>query len=117
MAGIPGTIGGWAKMNAGAFGDSFGNYVDYVIADGKKIPSDECGFGYRSSEISGMITEVALKNIPSGTMRIPFEDFLSKRKTFPPRTCGSVFKNPSPEMTAGKLLEESGAKSLKVGGA
>jgi UDP-N-acetylenolpyruvoylglucosamine reductase len=43
MAGIPGTIGGWAKMNAGAFGDCFGNHIDYVIADGRKIPAAECG--------------------------------------------------------------------------
>ena len=61
MKGIPGTIGGWAKMNAGAFGDSFGNHIDYVIADGRKIPAADCGFGYRTSSIPGLITEVALK--------------------------------------------------------
>ena len=33
------------------------------------------------------------------------------------RTCGSVFKNPSPDTPAGKLLDEAGAKSLRVGGA
>ena len=44
-------------------------------------------------------------------------DYLARRKMFPPRTCGSVFKNPSPEQPAGRLLEEVGAKSLRVGGA
>ena len=116
MAGIPGTIGGWAKMNAGAFGDSFGNYIDYVIADGKKIPAADCGFGYRTSSIPGLITEVVLK--PATTnCQLPTTNYLSRRKKFPPRTCGSVFKNPSPEQPAGKLLEEVGAKSLHVGGA
>ena len=116
MAGIPGTIGGWAKMNAGAFGDSFGNHIDSVIANGRKIPAAECGFGYRTSTIHGLITEVILK--PSTTHdTLPAADYLARRKKFPPRTCGSVFKNPSPEQPAGKLLEEVGAKSLRVGGA
>ena len=116
MAGIPGTIGGWAKMNAGAFGDSFGNHIDSVIADGRKIPAAECGFGYRTSTINGLITEVILK--PSTAHdTLPAADYLARRKKFPPRTCGSVFKNPSPEQPAGKLLEEVGAKSLRVGGA
>ena len=117
MAGIPGTIGGWAKMNAGAFGDSFGNHIDHVIADGKKIPAGECGFGYRTSAIRGLITDVALKEPCRSGGQAPVSHYLSKRRNFPPRTCGSVFKNPSPELAAGKLLEESGAKSLKVGGA
>ena len=116
MAGIPGTIGGWAKMNAGAFGDSFGNHIDYVIADGQKIPAAACGFGYRTSTIPGLITEVALKpaNASGG---LSAADYLARRKKFPPRTCGSVFKNPSPDQPAGRLLEETGAKTLRVGGA
>ena len=118
MAGIPGTVGGWARMNAGAFGDSFGNHVEYVIADGKKIPHDACGFGYRTSAIQGLITEVGLKAAPKGTQDLETaKDYLARRKKFPPRTCGSVFKNPSPDMPAGKLLDEAGAKSLRVGGA
>ena len=123
MAGIPGTIGGWAKMNAGAFGDCFGNHIDHVIADGRKIPAAECGFGYRTSTIPGLITEVILKpaprnqQLPTTNYQLPTEHYLARRKKFPPRTCGSVFKNPSPEQPAGKLLEEVGAKSLRVGGA
>ncbi len=112
MQGIPGTVGGWAKMNAGAFGDSFGNHIEYVIADGKKIPHDQCGFGYRTSSIPGLITDVALR-APAA----PAQGKKIVRKTFPPRTCGSVFKNPSPDMPAGRLLEEAGAKSMRVGGA
>ena len=137
MAGIPGTVGGWTKMNAGAFGDSFGNHVDYVVADGKRISHDECGFGYRTSKINGLITEVGLRarrgqdtQDTQDTQDIEKSkdskvikdlktagDYLAKRKKFPARTCGSVFKNPSTDMPAGKLLDEAGAKELRVGGA
>ena len=89
-----------------------------VIADGKKIPHDACGFGYRTSAIQGLITEVGLKAAPQGAPdENAAKDYLARRKKFPPRTCGSVFKNPSPDTPAGKLLDESGAKSLRVGGA
>lgn len=116
MAGIPGTIGGWAKMNAGAFGDCFGNYVEYVIADGRRMSAQECGFAYRSSAISGLVTEVGLKP-SSGTSQAASAEYLARRRRFPPRTCGSVFRNPSPDRPAGMLLDECGAKSLRVGGA
>ena len=110
MKGIPGTLGGWVKMNAGAFGHSIGEFVDYVIADGKKLTAKECGFEYRHSDIKGLITEVVLKEGDFSPVPIP------ERKKFPPRTCGSVFKNPVGD-SAGRLLEAAGAKELKVGGA
>ena len=122
MAGIPGTVGGWTKMNAGAFGDSFGNHVESVtvqLDDGtiRTLSAAECGFGYRHSGIPGLITDVTLTSAPTdGTIQARPADFLARRKNFPPRTCGSVFKNP-PHATAGKLLEETGCKSLRVGGA
>ncbi len=121
MAGIPGTVGGWTKMNAGAFGDSFGNHVESVevmLADGsvRTIPAADCGFAYRHSAIPGLITSIALKPPPADGAPARPADFLARRKSFPPRTCGSVFKNP-PDAPAGKLLEEAGCKSLRVGGA
>ncbi len=119
MVGIPGTVGGWTKMNAGAFGDSFGNHiesVEVVQADGsvRTIPAADCGFAYRRSSIPGLITSVTLKPAPAGGAAARPADFLARRKSFPPRTCGSVFKNP-PDAPAGKLLEETGCKSLRVG--
>jgi UDP-N-acetylmuramate dehydrogenase len=97
-------------MNAGAFGHSIGEYVEYVIADGKKLLREECGFSYRHSEIPGLITDVKLFDGEFSPVPIP------SRPIFPPRTCGSVFKNPS-DISAGRLLEEAGAKEMKVGGA
>lgn len=120
MAGIPGTLGGWVKMNAGAFGHSISEAVESVVADGRTIPASECGFSYRHSDIPGVVTEVRLK--PPPAQPPPGVDtpaaYLARRKAFPPRTCGSVFKNPpAPLPPAGKLLEDAGCKGLRVGGA
>lgn len=113
MAGIPGTIGGWVKMNAGAFGHSISEKIKRVKVDGQWIDKSQCKFSYRHSEINGVIEEVEFENL---VFEESVDDYLSRRKKFPPRTCGSVFKNP-PGDFAGRLLEEVGAKSLKVGGA
>lgn len=111
MRGIPGTLGGWVKMNAGAFGHSIGEFVKAVrLADGRRLSAAECRFGYRHSAIDGMIEDVEFLEGPFPETPVPV------RKTFPPRCCGSVFKNP-PGASAGRLLEEAGAKEMAVGGA
>lgn len=120
MAGIPGTIGGWVKMNAGAFGHEIGEFIRRVKVDGTWIDHDACGFSYRHSDIHGVIEDVEL--VPSQTSDDTdtaerCSSYLARRRSFPPRTCGSVFKNPSPDRPAGRLLEEAGAKNLHVGGA
>ena len=129
MAGIPGTVGGWAKMNAGAFGHSVSEVIESVVVeldDGSRrtIPASECGFGYRTSSIPGVIVDVkfALPDFQSpnsqfSILNSQFQGFLARRKRFPPRTCGSVFKNPPGEKTAGELLDAAGAKSMRIGGA
>lgn len=112
MAGIPGTIGGWVKMNAGAFGHSISEVISRVKIDGQWREAASCGFGYRHSAIEGEIQDVEWKMLPVGDP----SEFLARRKRFPPRTKGSVFKNPEGDF-AGRLLEAAGAKNLKVGGA
>jgi UDP-N-acetylmuramate dehydrogenase len=114
MAGIPGTVGGWVKMNAGAFGREIGEFVRRVKVDGRWIGREECGFAYRHSDIEGEIQDVEFTDPPEAMP--PPAEFLSKRRKFPAGTWGSVFKNP-PGDFAGRLLEEAGAKSLRVGGA
>lgn len=111
MAGIPGTVGGWIKMNAGAHGHAIGELVKRVKVDGRWIKPE---FAYRSSSISGTIEDFEL--VPYGRDDAAEREFLAKRKRFPPGTKGSVFKNP-PGDFAGRLLEAAGAKDLKVGGA
>ena len=118
MAGIPGTIGGWVKMNAGAFGHSISEVVSRVKVDGAWIDVAECGFGYRTSRIGGEIQDVEWDSARLEAARADgnAEDYLARRKKFPPGTFGSFFKNP-PGDFAGRLLESVGAKGMCVGGA
>lgn len=115
MAGVPGTIGGWVKMNAGAFGHSISEVVRRVKVDGRWIDRADCGFGYRTSAIAGVIEDVEWE-LGGVAAAEPARAFLARRKRFPARCCGSVFKNP-PGDFAGRLLEAAGAKGLRVGGA
>ena len=119
MAGIPGTVGGWIRMNAGAFGHSISEVLEAVKVDGRWIPAADCGFGYRTSAIEGEIQDYRLKGTGDGgwgTGGDQPSDYLARRKKFPAGTKGSVFKNP-PGDFAGRLLESVGTKELRVGGA
>ena len=66
MAGIPGTVGGWIKMNAGAFGHSISEALESVKVDGKWIAAQDCGFGYRTSAIEGEIQDFRFKITDQG---------------------------------------------------
>jgi len=114
MAGIPGTIGGWVKMNAGAFGHSISEVLESVKIDGAWVPAEKCGFGYRTSNIMGEIQDVRLRE--KVEVEGSASDYLARRKKFPAGTKGSVFKNPSNDF-AGRLLEAAECKGLSVGGA
>lgn len=113
MAGIPGTVGGWIKMNAGAFGHSISEVLRRVKVDGRWIDAAGCGFAYRRSAIEGEIQDFELSDdLPRGDA----SEYLARRRKFPPGTKGSVFKNPQGDF-AGRLLETVGCKGLSVGGA
>ena len=114
MAGIPGTVGGWIKMNAGAFGHSFSEVLARVKVDGVWRDASECGFAYRTSVIEGEIEDFELKDVAPSPGDA--SSFAARRPSFPPGTKGSVFKNP-PNLSAGALLEAAGCKGLRVGGA
>lgn len=118
MAGVPGTVGGWVKMNAGAFGHSISEVVRRVLAGDRWLERRECGFAYRSSAIHGEILDVEFDEdaLDAARKSASPAEYLSLRPKFPPRCCGSVFKNP-PGDHAGRLLEAAGAKQLRVGGA
>jgi UDP-N-acetylmuramate--alanine ligase len=118
MAGIPGTVGGWIKMNAGASGHSVSEVLKRIKVDGRWINASECGFGYRTSAIDGEIQDFEfVDGFADITGCEPSaEAFLARRNKFPPGTKGSVFKNP-PDDSAGRLLEKADCKGLRVGGA
>lgn len=116
MAGIPGTVGGWIRMNAGAFGHSFSEALEAVCVDGVWKSASECGFAYRHSEIEGEIQDFRLRPMDRIATEGTAEWYLSRRRRFPAHTFGSFFKNPEGDF-AGRILEKAGAKSLRAGGA
>ena len=131
MIGIPGTIGGAIRMNAGALGQETADLVRSVnlfnleTGDVEIWLPEHLGFSYRKSSIDPkkhIILSAELEFQPGNAAEISamMDKSVNFRKTHHPKepNGGSVFKNPSKEMPAGKLLEELGAKgNWREGGA
>ena len=128
MSGIPGTLGGAVVMNAGAYGEEIGDRLlrlGVVTFDGKteEIDRSRISFEYRKTSIPerSIVYSVTLglKRGERESIRERIESNLKKRKESQPLdmpSCGSVFKNP-PGNFAGRLIEESGLKGKRIGGA
>jgi len=128
LAGIPGTVGGAAMMNAGAFGRDMSSVISglemVTPEDGLvKRGRDALSFSYRKLESAedGVVTRVRLKLEKSTTPEVAgrIRDYLGRRKRTQPLeypSAGSIFKNPVGNH-AGRLLEEAGLKGKKCGGA
>jgi UDP-N-acetylenolpyruvoylglucosamine reductase len=126
LEGVPGSVGGWLAMNAGAHGGEIASCVKWVRcmeADGtlRVMTPAECAFSYR--HCAGLQTRVAVACALTLTRADP-EVIKEKRRAIRDkriplaglRTAGSVFKNP-PGASAGRLLDEAGCKGLRIGGA
>ncbi len=126
MQGVPGTVGGWVRMNAGAHGHAIWECVDNVrtvLSDGqlRHIPSQAFTAGYRSVHgLSGMtIIAVTFTLTPSSSEAIHaarMEAAEKRVKLAGLKTCGSLFKNPV-GIKAGAELDQLGAKAWSIGGA
>ena len=128
IAGIPGTVGGAVIMNAGAYGEEIGarlQKVSIVTSEGKteEIEHSQISFEYRKTSlpVNAIVYSVilGLKKGKKELIKEKIESNFKKRKESQPLdmpSCGSVFKNP-PGKFAGKLIEESGLKGKKIGGA
>lgn len=128
LAGIPGTVGGAVAMNAGAFGKDMGSVVQKIELLNRQgelisINRSELVFSYRKSSIQeGTIVVRASLQGTRETAEIVSKkvtDYLTKRKATQPLehpSAGSVFRNP-PDDYAGRLIEETGLKGKKIGGA
>jgi UDP-N-acetylmuramate dehydrogenase len=131
MIGIPGTIGGAIRMNAGALGQETAEVVRSVTvfnlesATVELWESPQLGFSYRRSAINPdkhVILSAELEFRPGNAAEIAklMETSVSFRKTHHPKepNGGSVFKNPAKDMPVGRLMEELGAKGQwREGGA
>jgi UDP-N-acetylmuramate dehydrogenase len=127
LTGIPGSIGGAVKMNAGGnFGD-IGSAVESVTLMDihgnifeKKKP--ELVFDYRGTNITAKFilnAELKLTDAdPSQIMRTVQETWIYKKNNQPlnTRNCGCIFKNPR-GVSAGALIDRAGLKGLQIGGA
>lgn len=128
-SGIPGTIGGGIKMNAGAYGNEMKDIIQevtYVDYDGNvnTISNVECEFGYRHSrffEEKNIILEAKL-NLQKGSkkeIQEKMKEFATQRKEKQPLeypNAGSTFKRGEDYITA-KLIDECGLKGVSIGGA
>ncbi|MDX3925074.1 MAG: UDP-N-acetylmuramate dehydrogenase [Shinella sp.] len=126
--GIPGSIGGALRMNAGANGGETKDLVVEVHAVDRKgerhvLSNAEMGYGYRhSSAPQGLIFTHALFEGAAGDkteIRTKMDAVRQHRETVQPireKTGGSTFKNPDGN-SAWKLIDEAGCRGLMIGGA
>ena len=125
---IPGTAGGGVRMNAGAYGRDWSDVLVralVVSVDGAGwLSSAELGLSYRHSALRpGQVVarvEYRLEPRPPEEIKALTAELVARRKATQPtnrRTFGSVFKNPPGDLGAGTLLERSGLKGHRIGGA
>jgi len=129
LIGVPGTIGGALRMNAGAYGMQIGSYVRQVKlyrAAARKLETlegDQISFEYRHTSFAPDDMMLAVKlELPSK----PYREILKgiricneKRRASQPlgqKSAGCIFKNP-PGASAGRMIDELGLKGLNVGDA
>ncbi len=127
-SGIPGSLGGGLMMNAGSFGGELGQVVKRVTiinGEGKirEKERNELSFSYRKLHLSkDAIILSALLELKTGAankMAHKVKNLLVERRLKQPlkyKSGGSVFKNP-PGFFAGKIIDETGLKGLKMGDA
>ena len=127
LTGIPGSVGGAVKMNAGGnFGDIGAAVETVTLMDGggniyeKSKP--ELEFDYRRTNIAAKFILNARMSLSEGepeeVMRTVKEIWIYKKNNQPlnTRNCGCIFKNPR-GVSAGALIDRAGLKGLQMGGA
>ena len=129
LIGVPGTVGGALRMNAGAYGTQIGSYVREVkvyraaARQLETLRGEEISFEYRHTSFAPDDMMLAVKlELPSK----PYPEILQgirlcneKRRASQPlgqKSAGCIFKNP-PGASAGRMIDELGLKGHAVGGA
>jgi len=126
---VPGTIGGAAYGNAGAFGGDLSEnliWAELFTKNGKeKYSVEQMRYGYRTSILKRrdetaivLSALLRLKNSTKENVSVKIEEFSERRKaTQPPgASMGSMFKNPEGDH-AGRLIESAGLKGTRIGNA
>jgi UDP-N-acetylmuramate dehydrogenase len=129
LIGVPGTVGGALRMNAGAYGMQIGSYVREVKlyrAAGRKIEilrGEQISFEYRHTSFApdDMMLAVTLE-LPSKAFKEILQGIRicnEKRRSSQPlgqKSAGCIFKNP-PGASAGRMIDDLGLKGHSVGDA
>ncbi|MBF0891323.1 UDP-N-acetylmuramate dehydrogenase [Gluconobacter sp. LMG 1744] len=128
LAGIPGSIGGAVRMNAGAYGsdlDAILEWAEILTNKGelRRLSRAELGFAYRHSELpeGSVVIRACLRGTPddADAIRSRIADIRASREASQPvraRTGGSTFRNPEGHK-AWQLIDEAGCRGLRIGDA
>ena len=128
MRGIPGTVGGFVRMNGGAYGREVSDVLvdcDVVMPGGEclRLPARDLAYSYRHSELpeGAVVVSARFKGEPGDPAAIGAEmDRIAEaRENSQPmrtKTGGSTFKNP-PGEKAWQLVDAAGCRGFTVGGA
>lgn len=130
-SGIPGTVGGGVRMNAGAYGGELKDAVESVVCYFTpektlyEMDNAECRFGYRDSlfqQMGGSVIMSAVFSLEKGDkdeIAAKMRELNEKRREKQPLelpSAGSAFKRPEGHFAAA-LIDEAGLKGFTVGGA
>ncbi|MES2472043.1 MAG: UDP-N-acetylmuramate dehydrogenase, partial [Pseudomonadota bacterium] len=129
LRGVPGTIGGALRMNAGCYGREIKDiFVEASAIDAKgnkiRLSSADMAFEYRKAKGASddlIFIEAVFEGTPDdpAAIRARMEELSANREAAQPiksKTGGSTFKNP-PGHKAWQLVDEAGCRGLKIGGA
>lgn len=127
LTGIPGSVGGAVRMNAGGSYGDIGSCVQSVTLmdkDGNVFEKEkpELVFDYRWTNITAPLVLSATMELteadPNAILKTVKEIFITKKNSqpLPTRNAGCVFKNPR-GMSAGALIDRAGLKGSQIGGA
>ena len=128
LRGIPGTVGGFVRMNGGAYGREVKDVLvdcDVVLRSGElvSLPVEQLHYSYRHSDLPdhSIVVAARLRGEPGNPQAIGAEmdRIAAEREASQPlrsKTGGSTFKNP-PGAKAWALIDEAGCRGLAMGGA
>jgi len=128
FSGVPGTVGGALRMNAGAYGGETAQVLvdaDVLYRDGavKRLKPADMGMSYRHNSLPDDVIFLGARfkgaSGPAEEIRAKMEDIKIKRAGTQPirsKTGGSTFANP-PGKKAWELVDKAGCRGLKIGGA
>lgn len=128
MVGVPGSVGGGVYMNAGCHGGQWSDVVESVVAvdgSGQSVVRGraEIPFQYRKSGLDGLVVLETTVRLAAGDPAAlagqvaELFEWRQRGTPFNQPCCGSVFKNPGGDRTAGQLIEAAGLKGARAGGA